>query len=95
MKPNAEVAQYLKDQPGQWFRIAVGERHRAHVFTQTAHRINQNYKPDANGVRRGLAPFAADGTGEFQAVATADERRQDKMGDAEIRARWKPVGWVD
>ncbi len=94
-KSNAEVAALLRSQPGQWFRVAGGPKERARVYAQTAYRINQNYRPDESGKPQGLSPFAADDTGEFQAVATADERRRDKVDPAEIRARWKPVGWVD
>jgi hypothetical protein len=95
IKSNAEVAALLKATPGQWFWIACGPKRRARVYSQTAYRINQNYRPDDTGSPQGLGPFAADETGEFEAVATADQSRPDMVAEAEIRARWKPVGWVD
>lgn len=77
------VAQKLRDHPGEWFIVAADDRCRAHVLSQTAHRIRLNYEEG-----RGLVDFASDDEGRFEAVFSTDSRRVDQRAPAEIRARY-------
>jgi hypothetical protein len=87
IKPNAKIAEELKASPGQWFIVGVGEKSQQKVLSQTAYRINLNY---IDG--RGLRDFAADKSGRFVAVSTADSNRPDPVAEVELRAVWLPVG---
>ena len=68
--------------------IAIGELEDARILAQTAYRIRQNYRPDRNGIIRGLRAFAADEHGEFEAISTADQRRPNKIAPVEMSARF-------
>jgi hypothetical protein len=83
---NAEVADELRAHPGQWFLVAAdNDPGRAHTFAQTAYRIRLNY---ADG--KGLADFAEDETGRFNAVATTEPVTNGRVALCEIRAIWEP-----
>lgn len=90
---NAEVADELRAHPGQWFLVAADDDlSRAHVYSQTAYRIRQNYREG-----KGLAAFAADEDGEFEAVATTimPPLPPTRAAACEVRARFVPASPLD
>jgi hypothetical protein len=88
IEPAETVAKKLRASPGVWHLIATGELADARILAQTAYRIRQNYRPDRQGILRGLRAFAADNRGEFEAISTADQRRPNQIAPVELSARW-------
>lgn len=88
IKSNAEVAEDLRANPGQWFLVGIGTPGQEHLLSQTAYRIRQNYKQG-----QGLSSFEADEDGEFNAIASTNFTLPDGTTAAcVVHAVWQPYG---
>lgn len=88
------IAKKLRANPGTpddevgWHLSGIGQLDEARVLAQTAYRIRLNYRPDERGRRRGLRAFAADETGYFEAISTANQSRPDPVAPVELFVRF-------
>jgi hypothetical protein len=90
LEPNADVADKLRANPGEWFLVGIGTKGQEHVLSQTAYRIRQNYEQG-----RGLASFESDDAGRFDATASTNFRMPDgTLLACALHAVWLPAADV-
>ncbi len=84
-RPNAEVAQGLREAPGQWMLIGGGQDDELGVLRSTAYRIRHGQMDD----------FPADANGKFRAKVSNAKTRINPSAPVEVFGMFVPTAGDD